>query len=176
MKTSFQSRATAVRDDSEVPHDAEAQLTFAAVPAGEPPASDLIEAMVAEIARLYGSRLDVPGKPSASPAELGPPSGACLVGWLGEEPVAVGAVKRLDAATCEIKRMYVAPAGRGRGVARALLGALEDAARGLGYRVARLDTGSKQPHARELYDSAGYREIPDYNDNPDASYWGEKEL
>ncbi len=132
-----------MRDDSGVPEPIE----FRARPAGEPPAADLIEAMVAELAELYGSRLDGPGSPSARPEELGPPHGACLVGYLDGGAVAVGAVKRLDDALCEIKRMYVAPAGRGRGLARALLGALEDEARRLGYPTVRLDTGPGQPHA-----------------------------
>lgn len=133
--------------------------------------------MIAEVAGLYGTRLDVPGKPTAHPEDLVPEAGGvCLVGTLDGEPVAVGAVKRLGDGVCEIKRMYVAPAGRGRGVARALLGALEDAARDLGYTRARLDTGPSQPHAKALYLSAGYEEIPDYNGNPDAAFWAEKAL
>ena len=72
--------------------------------------------------------------------------------------------------------MYVVPEARSRGHARRLLYALEDAARELGYVRVRLDTGPLQPHARALYESEGYREIPDYNDNPYASFWGEKEL
>ncbi|MEA2272469.1 MAG: hypothetical protein QOI98_1177, partial [Solirubrobacteraceae bacterium] len=75
-----------------------------------------------------------------------------------------------------IKRMYVLPEARSRGHARRLLVALEDAARALGYARVRLDTGREQPHAQALYESAGYRTIPDYNDNPYASYWGEKDL
>ena len=98
------------------------------------------------------------------------------MGFLDGEPVCVGAIKRLDEGVAEIKRMYVAPAGRSRGVARALLAALEDAARDLGYVVVRLDTGAHQPHAKALYASAGYREIGNYNANPAASYWGEKAL
>jgi GNAT superfamily N-acetyltransferase len=90
--------------------------------------------------------------------------------------VACGAVKRLDQQTGEIKRMFVAPGARGQGVARALLGALEDTARELGYERVRLDTGAKQPHAQALYPSAGYTPIPDYNDNVYASYWYEKVL
>jgi GNAT superfamily N-acetyltransferase len=90
--------------------------------------------------------------------------------------VACGGVKRLDDATGEIKRMFVAPEARGRGVARALLAALEETARGLGYERVRLDTGAKQPHAQALYASAGYAAIPDYNRNAYASYWFEKEL
>jgi GNAT superfamily N-acetyltransferase len=72
--------------------------------------------------------------------------------------------------------MYVVPEARGRGLARRLLEALEDAARATGHRVARLDTGARQPHARALYESAGYRAIGDYNGNPYAVFWGEKAL
>ena len=164
-----------MRDDSEVTQPAETPVAFRPCDAGAPPARELIEAMVAELSAFYG-RIDRPGMPSASAADFRAPVGVCLVGWLGEEPVCVGAVKRLDTGLAEIKRMYVAPAGRSRGVARALLGALEDAARDLGYARVRLDTGPRQPHAGALYLSAGYREIPDYNDNPAASFWGEKNL
>ena len=131
---------------------------------------------MAEVSELYGERIDGAGKPTASPAELTPPLGACLVGFLDGEPIAVGAVKRLAPAVAEIKRMYVAPAGRSRGLARALLIALETAARDLGYERVRLDTGTSQPHAKALYLSTGYREIADYNANPFASFWGEKDL
>ncbi len=132
--------------------------------------------MVAEVSALYGARIDAEGKPTAAPDELVPPLGACLVGYLDGEAVAVGAVKRLERGVAEIKRMYVAPEGRSRGVARALLLALEGAARELGYERVRLDTGSSQTHAKALYLSTGYREIPDYNGNPFASFWGEKAL
>lgn len=153
----------------------ERSLEFRRASAGEPPASELIEAMVTELERHYG-RIDGPGMPVVSASQFAPPGGACLVGYAGGEPVCVGAVKRLGDGLCEIKRMYVAPAGRSRGVARALLGALEDAARALGYQRVRLDTGPEQPHAKALYLSAGYREIEDYNRNPAASFWAEKEL
>ena len=68
------------------------------------------------------------------------------------------------------------PEARSRGHARRLLAALEDAARDLGYEIARLDTGPKQPHAQALYESAGYRSIPSYNGNEVATYLGEKVL
>jgi GNAT superfamily N-acetyltransferase len=160
-----------MRDDSRVTDSIE----FRPVPAGEPPASDLIGAMVDELEAFYG-RIDRPGMPSATPDDFTPPAGVCLVGYLGGEPVCVGAVKRLGDDLAEIKRMFVAPAGRSRGLARKLLVALEVAARDLGYTRVRLDTGTQQPHARALYLSAGYTEIPDYNQNPAASFWGEKEL
>lgn len=164
-----------MRDDSGVTQPAESRIAFRPCDAGDSPARELIEAMVAELAAFYG-RIDRPGMPSASAEDFRPPAGACLVGRLGEEPICIGAVKRLDEGVAEIKRMYVTPAGRSRGVARALLAALEGAARDLGYARVRLDTGPRQPHARALYLSAGYGEIPDYNGNPAASFWGEKQL
>jgi len=168
-----------MRDDSEVTADprepAARPLEFRAVPADASPARELIAAMVDELEAFYG-RIDRPGMPSATAGDFAPPDGVCLVGRLGDEPVCVGAIKRLGPGLAEIKRMYVAPAGRSQGVARALLGALEDAARERGYARVRLDTGPRQPHARTLYLSAGYTEIPDYNDNPAASFWGEKDL
>jgi GNAT superfamily N-acetyltransferase len=149
---------------------------FRTVDAAVPPASDLIEAMVDDLVPLYG-RIDRPGTPTAGPEEFGPPGGAFVVGFdERDRPVCGGGIKRLAPGVAEIKRMYVAPPARGRGVARALLAALEDAARALGYERLRLDTGPKQPHAEALYRSAGYAPIPDYNGNPAASFWGEKPL
>jgi GNAT superfamily N-acetyltransferase len=59
---------------------------------------------------------------------------------------------------------------------RELLAALEALARDLGYAVARLDVGAKQPRARLMYERAGYVSVPDYNGNPYAAFWGEKRL
>jgi GNAT superfamily N-acetyltransferase len=151
-------------------------LDIRTVPAGEPPASELIEAMVAEGLQVYGSRLDVKGAPSATADQLSPPGGTFLVIYDDGRAVAGGGVKRLSDDVGEIKRMYVVPEARSRGLARVLLGALEDAARSLGYTRVRLDTGPRQPHALALYESTGYRRVDPYNDNPFASYWGEKEL
>ena len=150
-------------------------LETRAVPAGESPASDLLEAMVAELEPLYG-RIDVPHAPSATPQDFRPPGGAFLVLYDGARAMACGGVKRLDEEACEIKRMYVVPDARGQGVARALLAALEDEARRLGYAIARLDTGPHQPHAQRLYERSGYRPIGNFNANPFASFWGEKRL
>lgn len=152
-------------------------MRFEPVAADASPARELMAAMVAEIAALYGGDLAAdPRSPSATPRDLAPPGGTCLVGYEEDEAVCVGAVKRFDAKIGELKRMYVVPEARGRGVARALLTALEDAAREIGYVRARLDTGAAQPHALALYSSAGYRSIDDYNGNPYAAWWGERTL
>jgi GNAT superfamily N-acetyltransferase len=60
----------------------------------------------------------------------------------------------------ELKRMFVRPQSRGRGIAQALLARLEDEARARGFRVLRLETGSFQPEARGLYERSGYEPIP----------------
>lgn len=150
-------------------------LAFHPARADEPPGDALLAAMVDHLEATYAGRDRRPG-PGATPEEMAAPGGAFVVGWLDGEPVACGGVRRLEDGAAEIKRMYVAPAARSRGVARALLAALEDAARALGYARVRLDTGPLQPHARTLYDSAGYTEIADYNANPWAAFWGEKAL
>lgn len=140
----------------------------------DPVAVELVDAMVDEVGKLYEAGL--PKGSSATPFELSPPGGGFVVLSEGGRAVAGGGVKRLDDDACEIKRMYVARDARGRGVGRALLAALEDLARDLGYAVARLDTGAEQPGARRMYERAGYAPIADYNGNPYAAWWGEKRL
>jgi GNAT superfamily N-acetyltransferase len=80
-----------------------------------------------------------------------------LIGRLGGRPVACGAVRPLEGDVGEVKRMYVEPAARGRGLSRRLLAALEEAARNMGYVALRLETADRQPEAIRWYESAGYR-------------------
>ena len=91
-------------------------------------------------------------------------------------PLCCGGLKRLSDEACEIKRMYVIPEARGRGVGRDLLTTLECAASEFGYRVTRLDTCPRQPDAERMYRRAGYRSIHNFNANPVASFFGEKAL
>ena len=135
----------------------------------------LVGAFIEEIASRYpGWNPDI--GPSARPEEFVAPMGRFLIAYRGNRPVACGGIKCLDDTTGEVKRLYVVPDARGRGVGRHLLRALEDAAVDLGRRRVRLDTGDQQPDALALFRAAGYREIPDYNANPYASYWLEKPL
>ena len=151
------------------------ELRFVRSDPEEPPASELLDEMRAELNDVYEtfSRLD---NPALLPDELRAPNGAYLVGYDGGDAVAGGGLRRLDDGVAEIKRMFVRPSARGRGVARALLEALEQTARELGYDRVRLDTGPKQVHGLALYRSAGYVDVPPYNDNPFACFWGEKRL
>ena len=109
-------------------------------------------------------------------APFDPPAGAFVVAYLEVDggdllPVGCGGIRRVPGvdATCELKRMYVAPEARGRGVARSLLDHLEDEARALGCSALWLETGTEQPEAIALYESHGYEPIPGfgrYKDEP----------
>jgi GNAT superfamily N-acetyltransferase len=114
--------------------------------------------------------------PTAEPHEVAPPAGAWLVVYSGEEPIGCGGLKRLDDRIAEVKRVFLRPRARGRGAGRALMEALEEEARRLGYERVRLDTGDKQPEALSLFRDLGFHDVPDYNGNPAASYWMEKAL
>jgi GNAT superfamily N-acetyltransferase len=96
------------------------------------------------------------------PEELAPPSGRFVIALDDGEPVGCGAIRRHDARTAEIKRMWVRPAARSRGVARLILRELESSAVALGYRSMVLETGLRQPEAISLYESHGYSPIPNY--------------
>ncbi|MEH0829034.1 MULTISPECIES: GNAT family N-acetyltransferase [unclassified Micromonospora] len=84
--------------------------------------------------------------------------------------VACGGIQSLDAATGELKRMYVRPAYRGRGIARQLLTALEELAFQRGHSVVCLETGVYLPAAIGLYTSCGYEPIPVYGEYVDNPY------
>ena len=136
---------------------------------------NLVAAFVEEIAGLYPGWAPTIG-PSAEPADFVPPQGRFVVAYVDGQALSCGGVKRLDDTAAEIKRMYVAPEARGRGVAQQLLARLEAIATEMGCAVVRLDTGDKQPAALALYRAAGYHDIDDYNANPYARYWLEKPL
>jgi GNAT superfamily N-acetyltransferase len=142
------------------------------------PTDAAARALLAEFAHESEARYGQVFEGIAAPHEtiesdgLIPPHGRLLV----IDEVACGGLRRLDARTAEIKRMYVRPEHRRRGRARQLLGALEQAARELGYTRVRLDTGPLQPEAAALYASAGYHAIDAYTDMPPHSLFFEKEL
>lgn len=85
-----------------------------------------------------------------------------VVAYLNEEAVGCGAFKRYEDETVEIKRMYVRPENRGKGVAVEILRDLEKWAAESGFRYAVLETGKKQPEAIRLYEKSDYALIPNY--------------
>src|SRR5205085_11835242 len=94
--------------------------------------------------------------------QFAPPPGTCMGLRVDGRPDACGGLVRYDDDRAELKRMYVAPEDRGRGLGRRVLEELESAARALGYRGVVLETGIKQVEAIALYESAGYEPIPCY--------------
>jgi GNAT superfamily N-acetyltransferase len=91
-------------------------------------------------------------------------------------PVGCGGVRLLDPQTAEVKRMWIVPSARGRGLGRELLAALEQAAVELGAERGLLDTVDVLGPAMALYRSAGWQEVPAYNDNRQATHWFAKAL
>lgn len=140
-----------------------------------PAAKQLLDEFVAEIAALYPGWTPGSG-PSAEPADFEPPDGTFLVVSVDGVPAGCGGLKRIGPHSAEIKRMYVRPHFRRRGLGRRVIADLEGAARARSYEVVRLDTGAEQPGAVRLFLSAGYREIADYNGNRFARHWFEKVL
>ena len=102
------------------------------------------------------------------------PSGLFMVARLGDRLAGCGGLRRFDATTGEIKRVWVAGEARGRGVARALMDRLETEALAMGFKRLLLDTNGTLHEARAMYARRGYHEIPRYNDNPHAEHWFEK--
>lgn len=90
--------------------------------------------------------------------------GAFLVAYNGGEPVACGAIRRVDPDTAEIKRMYVAPQSRRRGIARRLLAMLEAEGRRLRVKQIVLETGARQPEALALYERAGFGRVSPFGE------------
>jgi GNAT superfamily N-acetyltransferase len=124
-------------------------------------AQALTEAQQAEMRGLYAGEADI--GPAREAHMFEPPDGVFLVLRDGDgRPLGCGGVCRFDETRAELKRMYVVPEARGRGLGRRLLEELELAASELGYRGVVLETGDRQAEAMGLYASAGYEPIPCY--------------
>jgi DNA-binding MarR family transcriptional regulator/GNAT superfamily N-acetyltransferase len=141
-----------------------------------PDARLCLRSYFAELDRRAETPFDPARGVSAEPHELRPPAGLLLVAYLRDEPIGCGAVKHHDHAPADIKRMWVSPSARGLGLGRRLLGELEASAARNGATAVRLDTNRALTEAIALYRSAGYRDVPRFNDEPFAHHWFEKAL
>ncbi len=131
---------------------------------------------VAELNRRSERGFDPSVGATALPHEVRPPAGQFFVAYLHGEPVGCGAVKHHGDAPAELKRMWIAPSVRGLGLGRRLLETLEACARAGGARVAHIETSSVLTEALALYRSAGWVQVPAFNDEPFADHWLEKPL
>jgi GNAT superfamily N-acetyltransferase len=118
--------------------------------------------LVAEVQQEYVVRYGGPDAALVDASEFAPPAGIFLVALLDATPVATGGWRCIDEQSVEIKRMYVVPSARGKGLARRMLAELEERAAVAGAARAVLSTGYEQPEAIALYESSGYHPAPPF--------------
>lgn len=144
------------------------ELRIERVPMNHPDAARLCGMAHDELIARYGNE----GADPPHIEDFVPPRGAFFVVWADGLPVACGGLKRLDSGERlgEVKRMFVLPSHRRRGLARRILEAVEGEARTLGLNRLWLETGNLQPEAIALYESAGYVRIPRYGPYADDDW------
>lgn len=140
---------------------------------GDPQARFCLHTYFAELAERFDAGFD-PSKKPFRDEEMTPPAGLLLVATLHGDPVGCGAVTFLPQRVAYIKRMWVSRTVRGLGLGRRLLAELEQRARDRGVQRLQLETKDVLREAIGLYTSAGYREVPPFNDEPYADHWFEK--
>lgn len=134
--------------------------------------------LVDRVQQEYVVRYGGPDGAPVEPADFLSPLGTFLVAEVDGVPAACGAWRVHGDGVVEIKRVYVEPAFRRRGLARLVMRALEESAVRAGHRAVLLNSGTRQPEALALYARLGYRDVPGYGmyaESPDARFLG-KEL
>ncbi len=132
---------------------------------------DEVRGLVAEYRAWIGLDLafqEIDEEVAGLPGKYAPPAGALLVGLVNGRLAGMIACRPFSPGTCEMKRLYVHPSARGRGLARALVAALIANARAAGYRRMYLDTLPMMGDAQRMYEALGFRDIPPYYDTPIA--------
>jgi putative acetyltransferase len=102
------------------------------------------------------------------PGEYAPPTGGLLLVSTGSDVIGCVALRAFQGSRCEMKRLFVRPAGRGLGAGRALVARVIAEAQALGYEEMVLDTLPTMAAAQGLYQAFGFRDIPPYRPNPIA--------
>ncbi len=152
-------------------------ITIARAELAADASQELIAALNVELRALYPE----PGANhfGLKPAQVSGQSGVFLVVSLNGTPVGCGAVRLIAPDTGELKRMYLSPAARGKGLGRRLIAALESEARALGAKRLVLETGTRQSAAIALYRATGFQPIPLYDEyclTPETSICFGKDL
>ncbi len=143
----------------------------------EPGARHCLQAYFAELGHRFDAGFDPALSIPADDADLTLPAGLLLVATVDGDPAGCGALKfHPDDDIAEIKRMWVSPAVRGLGLGRRLLAELETQAARHGAGRVRLETNRNLAEAIALYRTAGYREVPAFNDEAYAHHWFEKAI
>jgi ribosomal protein S18 acetylase RimI-like enzyme len=140
-----------------------------------PDAQRCVRAYFTELDARFSTGFDPDAALPAEPDAMRPPVGVFLVAHLRSEPVGCGGLK-FHEGWSELKRLWVSPETRGLGIGRRLLAELEARALEHGSRTIRLDTNGTLTEAIAMYRSAGYRDVPPFNDEPHADHWFERRL
>jgi GNAT superfamily N-acetyltransferase len=143
-----------------------------------------VQRLVAQVQQEYVQRYGGKDVSPIAADEFDPPNGLFFVAEVDGRPAAMGGWRRISAVpadsghhTAEIRRMYVSPQYRGRGLSRILLEQLETSARDNSCRQLILETGLMQPEALELYRTSGYSDVPafgHYADSPLSVHLGKR--
>lgn len=135
-----------------------------------------LHAYYAELGERFATGFDVTRSRDPDAADMVRPRGSFLLAWSDGLPMGCVGLKGSGGELAEVKRLWVAPAARGLGLARRLMAEVEAAAVALGIRLLRLDTNSALPEAIALYRKTGWTEIPRFNDDPYPDVFFEKRL
>ncbi|KTR40257.1 MULTISPECIES: GNAT family N-acetyltransferase [Curtobacterium] len=157
-------------------------LQVRSVPADAPEVDALLDAYLDEREATFPSAQGSYSRKRTPAVEFTAPDGVFVVAYETDGdatvPVGCGGLRRIrtpqavdDDVWFEVKHVYVSPDGRGRGVATAVMDALERAARDLGATSVVLDTNDSLVAAGAMYRSRGYQRVAAFNDNPNATAW-----
>ncbi|OII05386.1 GNAT family N-acetyltransferase [Curtobacterium sp. MCBA15_008] len=157
-------------------------LEVRTVPADAPQVDELLDAYLDEREATFPSAQGSYARKRTPAAEFTPPNGTFVVAYDGGFPVGCGGLRRIpddgdgdgDDVRFEVKHVFVTPAGRGRGVATAVMDALEADAVRLGATAVVLDTNDSLVAAGAMYRSRGYQRVEPFNANPNATAWYRK--
>jgi GNAT superfamily N-acetyltransferase len=173
--------AAAAEFGGQLPQDGEVEWNITEVPVSDPDAVAILRDYMEELStRYYGRQATEAEIEEALAMEPGDglvsPTGAFLLGRRDDAVAGCVGTQVVEPGVTRLTKMYVRPAHRGSGAAPRLVAAAEDAARGLGSRLMRLDTRHDLVEARALYARAGYAEVEPFNDDKFAEHWFAKPL
>ncbi len=154
----------------------DADLRFEEVDPTSREAAWCLEQYYRELRETFAEGFEPSKSVLADASAMRRPHGVFMIARRATEPVACGVVKLTSPRVAYIKRMWVAPSERGRGLGRALLTALEGKAMDLGCRTVQLETNRALAGAIRLYRAAGYQEVAPFNAEYYAHHWFEKML
>ncbi len=146
------------------------------IPAETPEHLDHIRNLFGEYEQFLGVDLcfqEFEAELASLPGKYAPPDGRVVLATEGGEAAGCVAIRKLDDSVCEMKRLYVRPEFRSRGLGRRLAREMIAQAAEAGYTTMRLDTLDRLAEAMGLYESLGFRRTEPYYDNPldGVVYW-----